>query len=140
MQNSKEYLEKSVRNYQNLLEHIEDFKATIEKGVLSADEFNNYNTKLVELQQSVEAADKQLNNELEKKADTLIAESLLMQKRISMMKEIMEINEFLLPRLASLMDVTRDELVKLKSSISTISGYHSGTPATKTGKIIRKSC
>lgn len=140
MQESKKHIENSVRCYQNLLEHVETFKDSIEKGILSAKELTAFNNKLVELQASVEQADKVFANHFDNKMDTIIADSLLAQKQ-SMMKEIQEINNYLLPRLASLMDITRDELNHLKKNVRTIHGYHSGnSPKSSTGRIIRKSC
>lgn len=139
MQESKEYLEKSVRCYQNLLEHVEQFKHAIEKSILSADQFNSYNTKLVAFQAEVESADKSFSSHFEDKTETLITDTLLLKKRMEMMNEILEINEFLLPRLASLMDVTKDELLKLKTSMTKVGGYHSGA-SQSSGKIIKRSC
>lgn len=141
MQESKQYLEKSIRCYQSLLEHVHDFKNSLDKGILSAEEFNTYNAKLQDLQQKVEQADRDFSTRFNEKTDSLITDTLLYQKKISMMKEILELNDFLLPRLASLMDITRDELKNLKNNVKTIGGYHSGHNQKKSsGRIIKRSC
>lgn len=138
MQESKELLEKSVRSYQNLLEHVQNFKKAVDAGSLpSSTEYNLYSSKLVKLQTEAEKIDSEFKTHFEKTTDMLIADSLLLQRRMSMMKEILEINNYLLPRLASLIDITKEEMQSLKNSIKQIGGYHSGT-TPQSGKILRK--
>lgn len=136
MKESKELLENSVRCYQSLLEHVNDFKETLGKRNLSADQMNDYSAKLTLLQERVENADKKFMQHFSDKQEQLMADAVLIQKRIDMMQEIMEINNYLLPRLSSLMNITRDELNTLKVNMRQVSGYHSGTkPAS--GRILR---
>ncbi len=140
MHKSKEFLEKSIRCYQLMLEHVHNFKKAIERGSLTAEQYNDFNSKLISLQSQVEEADKQFSSHFDQKSETLIMDTLFAQKE-SMMKEILELNNYLLPRLASLMDITRDELAGLKNNMRTIGGYHSGKSSkASTGRIIRRSC
>jgi hypothetical protein len=136
MQESKELLEKSVRCYQNLLEHVQSFKERIDKNAISAKDYNDYNDKLLELQKKAECIDKEFNKHFTDKTDVLIAETMLLQKKMSMIKDILEINNYLLPRLASLINITREEMASLKYSINKIGGYHSGHKPQR-GRIIR---
>lgn len=136
MQKSKEYLDNSVRCYQNLLEHVHTFKESIDNGVLTADNYNHHSSKLIDLQKMAEVADKDLMEHLGNQTDTLLADSVMFKKRREMMQEVLEINNYLLPRLASLMDITKDELIKLKGSMRNIGGYHSGITPPR-GKVIR---
>lgn len=137
MQKSKELLDKTVRSYQNLLEHVLNFKEAVDKHPLTAEEYQKYNATLLELQKDVEAADGAFKKHFEEKTDTLITDTLLMKKRMDIMQEILDINNYLMPRLASLMDVTREELSSLRTGIKQIGGYHSGT-LPQSGKIIKK--
>ncbi|WP_163339284.1 hypothetical protein [Desulfopila sp. IMCC35008] len=136
MQESKVLLEKSVRAYQNMLEHVQNFKESVEKIALSTEEYERYNKKLIELQNQAEEIDKEFKAHFQNKTDTLIADTHLLQKKMEMMQEILEINNYLLPRLASLIDITKEEMVSLKKSVTQIGGYHSGTKP-QSGRVIR---
>lgn len=136
MNESKQLLEKSVRCYQNLLEHVQTFKVIVEKKSLTTEEYNTYNQELINLQQRAKEVDHEFNTHFTNKTDTLIADTLLLQKKMSMMQEILEINNFLLPRLASLIDITKEELLSLRKSIKQIGGYHSNITPAK-GRIVR---
>ncbi len=140
MQKSKEYLEKSIRCYQLMLEHVHNFKQSLEGGALTPKQYNSFNEKLVSLQKKVEEADKQFAEHFDQQSETLIMNNLFEEKK-SMMKEILELNDYLLPRLASLMDITRDELSSLKTNMRNVGGYHSGKNSkASAGRIIRRSC
>lgn len=136
MEDTKILLEKSIRGYQNLLEHVNEFKNRFDQGGITAENYYKYNDRIATLQQEVEELDRALMGDLKEKQHSILADSLLMQKKLTMMKEIMEINNYLLPRLASLMDVTKDELLTLRTRMKNINGYHSGT-SKNTGRIIR---
>lgn len=138
MDQNKKNLDRSIRCYQLLLEHVHNFKTALENGALTTKQYNEFHEKLTSLQSQVEEADSIFTDYFDRKSDTLITNSLLAQKE-SMMKEILELNDYLLPRLASLMDITRDELNSLKKNVRTIHGYHSGTNSKQSGKILKRT-
>ena len=63
----------------------------IERGSLTAEQYNDFNSKLISLQSQVEEADKQFSSHFDQKSETLIMDTLFAQKE-SMMKEILELN------------------------------------------------
>ncbi len=122
MNEARQLLETSIRSYQNLLEHVSEFKQELDEGKVTAEQINVHNERLKELQARVEMSDLDFMEYFNDKAALIMADAVLMQKRANMMQEIMKLNDFLLPRLASLINITHDELTKLKASINKISG------------------
>ncbi len=57
---------------------------------------------------------------------------------MDMIQELHDIKTYLLPRLSSILAITKEELTNLKQNIKKVGGYHS-TLNKKTGNIIRNT-
>ena len=138
MEKCKQLLENSIECYEALLAHAQAFSIVISDGPIHIEKINHYNEKLEKLQHKVETVDTELMSRLQDQADTFISDAL-MDKRTSKIKELQDYNDKLLPRLISMMDITRDELSRLRKNMGNISGYHSGKTQS-TGTIVRNHC
>ena len=138
MEKCKQLLENSIDCYEALLAHAEVFSLVISDGPINIKKINHYNEKLEKLQHRVETVDTALMSCLQDQADMFISDAL-MEKRASKIKELQDFNNKMLPRLVSMMDITRNELHQLRKNMGNISGYHSGKEQA-TGTIVHNHC
>lgn len=126
MQDCKKLIQESVTSYQNLLILAQECSEVVTGGPVTEQQVREYTEKLKSLQDSAEAADKRLFERINSKTDTMITDNLLKEQKI-LLEELYEINKYLLPRIANLMEMTKSEVVNLRKGIQGISGYHSNT-------------
>lgn len=124
MQECKELIQSSVTAYQHLLIHAQEFAEVVARGGVTAKQVADYTEKLQLLQSAAETADAALFSAINRKTDTIIAQGLL-QEQQGLMEELRQVNDYLLPRIANLMDMTRAEMTTLRKGVKGIAGYHS---------------
>ncbi len=135
MEKCSELLEKSIDCYRGMLDHAHSFEALLNDQAIDAVQLVLYTEKLQDLQEKIEATDRKFMESLSENKEFRPTDIRLEQYQ-KVIEELKNRNETLIPRLMSMMDITRDELVRLKKGMSGISAYHSGNKQA-TGTIIR---
>ena len=136
MDECKQLLRDSIDCYSKLLEHAHNFNETFDTGKFGDPEkIRAYTNTLQALQREAEEVDTKLMEQLKLKSDMFVSDFLL-EQRTSLVNELIQFNEIMIPRLSSIMAITKDEISKVKKGIGKITAYHSG-PTRNSGAVIR---
>lgn len=113
-------LRKSIEQYRRVVEHAEQLEGLLSGG--EPEELKSYTARLNELQAEAGLHDQQLLAEMARDIDAWKA-SPLFTERMQLLKQIMEMNDLLLPRVRGMMSVTAAELAQLKGGRAAVAGY-----------------
>lgn len=114
-------LKKSIKQYQRIIAHAGQLDLLLLKS--DPDELQNYTVRLQELQGEAELND-QIFLELFPNNSARLKNHPLFLERTRLLKEIVELNHLLLPKISGIMAVTADELSQVKSGRAAVPGYH----------------
>ncbi len=135
MEKHNQLLEESIKCYRRMLDHVQSFENMLNDQIIDEVQLISYTEKLQGLQEKIESTDRNFMASLSENTEFKPTDIRLEQYQ-EMMEELKHRNENLIPRLMSMMDITRDELVRLKKGMSGLSAYHSGNKQA-TGTIVR---
>lgn len=121
-------LRKSTVQYRTIIEHALQLDGLLSNG--DPELLTEYTARLNELQQEAGLNDQPLIDEI---TQNLVhwQTNPLFQERMQLLKQIMEMNALLLPRIHGMMSVTAAELAQLKDGKVAVSGYHPTSPRPK---------
>jgi hypothetical protein len=118
-------LQTSIEQYRRILEHARQLDQLLSEG--KPEELRSYTARLQAMQEDAGLNDRELVAEIARDAERWQARPLF-HERMQLLKQIVEMNDLLLPRIRGMMSVTAAELAQLKEGRAAVSGYHQ-TPA-----------
>lgn len=124
----EEMLQKSVEQYQRLLDHARQLEQLLSKN--NPTQVQQHAERLNELQLAATEHDKQLLAQIEPDLQRWQSHPLF-QERQQLLEQIINLNNLILPRIRGMMSVTAAELAQLKSGRTAFSGYHPGAGRPK---------
>ncbi len=113
-------LHKSIEQYRGILEHARQLAAVLGKGESAL--LTQYTERLTRLQQEAGLNDQALLAEIAQDSVRWQASPLFLE-RTQLLKEIVKMNDLLLPRVHGMMAVAAAELSQLKEGRVAVSGY-----------------
>ncbi len=116
-----ERLRISVDQYRQVLNHAKQLEQLLLKG--EPEELREYTRQLQDLQRTAGLHDRELLEDLARDSEHWQAHPLF-RERTQLIKQIVEMNNLLLPRIRGMMSVTAAELNQIKESRVAVAGYH----------------
>ncbi|HEY5674082.1 MAG TPA: hypothetical protein VIR78_10275 [Malonomonas sp.] len=113
-------LHKSIEQYREIFAHARQLDALLSRG--ESELLVNYTKRLNELQQEAALNDQPMLEEIARDS-TFWQTSPLLLERTQLLKQIVEMNDLLLPRVRGMMAVAAAEMAQLKDGRVAISGY-----------------
>ena len=125
-------LQKSIDQYRQILAHAQRLEGLLSKG--EPEQLQAYTTELRELQEKADLYDRELLTEMARDTERWQAHPLF-QERMQLLRQIVEMNNLLLPRIRGMMSVTAAELEQIKDGRIAVAGYY--PTASRTGGATR---
>ncbi|MBN1958828.1 MAG: hypothetical protein JXQ81_06145 [Desulfuromonadales bacterium] len=125
-------IRKSIEQYSRIIDHAGQLDQILQKS--DPDELKTYTQKLQELQEEAGLHDR-IFHELFSRHSADWQDHPLFQERTRLLKQIVELNHLLLPRIRGMMAVTAHELTQIKGGRVAVAGYH--RPVVKRTHAIR---
>lgn len=119
------HLKTSIQHYRLIIEHARQLEQLLQKG--EPEQLRSYTAKLHSLQEEAGLHDRELLAVIARDSARWQVHPLF-QERQELLRQIVEMNHLLLPRIHGMMSVTAAELAQIKDGRVAVSGYHS-TPA-----------
>ncbi len=117
-----ERLQKSIGQYRQIIEHAQQLEELLQKG--EPEQLRSYTAKLHSLQEEAGLNDRQLLADIARDSARW-QDHPLIQERQQLLRQIVEMNHLLLPRIHGMMSVAAAELAQIKDGRVAVSGYHS---------------
>jgi len=114
-------LQKSIEQYRRIIDHAQQLDQLLSTG--NAQLLRDYTAKLQALQEEAGLNDRQLLDELGS-TDKRWQSHPLFAERMQLLKQIVEMNNLLLPRIHGMMSVTAAELAQIKGGRVAVAGYY----------------
>jgi len=122
------HLQKSIEQYRRIIDHAKQLDLLVSKG--DPAQLQAYTTKFQELQAEAGLHDRELFEAMTPDAAHWQAHPLF-QERLQLLKEIVEMNNLLLPRIHGIMSVTAAELAQIKDGLVVVAGYFPAAPRSR---------
>lgn len=114
-------LRKSIEQYRQIIAHAQQLDQLLSTG--NPELLRAYTAELQKLQAEAELHDRELLAEMARDAACWQAHALF-PERMELLKQIVEMNNLLLPRIHGMMSVTAAELAQIKDGRVAVAGYH----------------
>jgi len=114
-------IRKSIEQYSRIIDHAGQLDQLLQKS--DPDELKGYTLRLQELQDEASLHDR-IFHELFSRNSSDWQDHPLFQERTRLLKQIVELNHLLLPRIRGMMAVTAHELTQIKGGRVAVAGYH----------------
>ena len=121
-------LRKSIEQYRTIVDHARQLESLLSAG--EPERLHEYTARLNELQKDAGRNDQVLLDEIAQDSARWQAHPLFIE-RAQLLKQIMEMNDLLLPRIRGIMSVTVAELAQLKDGREAVAGYYPAAPKAK---------
>jgi len=115
-------LQNSIDQYQEILAHAGQLEELLSKG--NPELLQKYTERLQQLQAEAGLHDGKLLDKLASDPECWQNHPLFVE-RTQLLKQIVEMNNLLLPRIRGMMSVTAAELAQIKDGRVAVAGYHS---------------
>ena len=119
---------RSIEQYRRIVAHAEQLEALLDRG--DPERLRRYTARLQELQDEAAVHDRVFHELLSHSSETWQNHPLF-QERTRLLKQIVEMNHLLLPRIRGMMAVTAHELSQIKGGKVAVAGYHQPAPASQ---------
>lgn len=126
-------IKKSIEQYSRIIDHAGQLDQLLQKS--DPDELKGYTLRLQQLQDEASLHDR-IFHELFSRNSADWQDHPLFQERTRLLKQIVELNHLLLPRIRGMMAVTAHELTQIKGGRVAVAGYHQ--PVAKRHHSIRR--
>ncbi len=116
-----ERFQQSIDQYRQILEHAQQLDQLLSKG--DPEQLRSYTARLHAMQEEAGLNDRELMADIARNSERCQNHPLF-RERMQLLKQIVEMNNLLLPRVRGMMSVTAAELTQLKEGRVALSGYH----------------
>jgi hypothetical protein len=136
MRSLEQCVDKSTRQYQDLLDYVQQLLDDIVH--LKPEEVINCCKKLQDMQDDTCKIDGELQRIMTEDNRSQIEKSAAFNKRLKLMRKVQDLNKKLRSKIISMQTVVASELCKAREGLVAMSGYK--TEVNQPGLLLNKSC